>query len=150
MKAAATVKKRPHEVRELKVHTAGKGDSLAQLTLGQLSSGCTHMRAKAGFSANDISTGTHAFDVNRRAHSMLQALNLVSRRSMGHRAVIIWIWLEISKMNVQFYTKSMRTCILWCLLTVSNPNVFQNCPEHLKPFSNLVTSPFTPKKLDFR
>ncbi len=39
MKAAAEIKKRPHEVRELKVHTTGLDGSLAQFTFGQLLSG---------------------------------------------------------------------------------------------------------------
>ncbi len=74
-------KKRLHEVRELKVHTTGKGESLAQLTLGQLLSGRARMRAKAGNTAKalgDLSAGTHALCMNRRAHSILQALNLLS------------------------------------------------------------------------
>ncbi len=110
MKVTAAVKKRPHEVRELKVHTAGKGDSLSQLTLGQLLSGRVHLRAKAGYTANalgDLSVGTHAFGMTRRA------LTLLSTRSMGHHTMLIWGWLRISKINVQLYAISKRTCTLF-------------------------------------
>ncbi len=77
MKATAAIKKRPHEVRELKVHTTGKDYSLGQLTLGQLLTGRARMRAKAGYTANalgDLSVATHSFGKNTRAHSRFEHL----------------------------------------------------------------------------
>ncbi len=44
----------------------------SQLSLAQLLSGRVHMCAKAGFAANamgDLTAGTHAFDMTRRADS---------------------------------------------------------------------------------
>ncbi len=37
----------------------------------------------------------------------------VSTRSMGHHAMTIWGWLEISKTNVRLYTISKPTCTLF-------------------------------------
>ncbi len=79
LKATAAIKKRPREVRELKVHTTDQDDSFAQLTLGQLLSERKRMRAKAGYTANasgDLSVGTHAFGRNRRAHSCFKHLTI--------------------------------------------------------------------------
>ncbi len=71
---------------------------------------------------------------------MCQALTLLSTRSMRHHTMLIWGWLIISKMNVQLYAISKRTRTLfegvWCFLTVSNPNVFQNCIEYSEPLSH--------------
>ncbi len=69
---------------------------------------------------------------------MFQARNLVSTRSMVLHALLIW--LGINKMNVQLYTISKQPCTLfegvWWLLTVSNPNIFQNCIEYSESFSH--------------
>ncbi len=69
---------------------------------------------------------------------MFPALTLLSTRSMHHHAMLIRVWLVISKMNVQIYPISKRRCTLfegvWCFLTVSNPNVFQNGIERSEPF----------------
>ncbi len=71
---------------------------------------------------------------------MFQALTLLSTHSMGHHAMLIWGWLVIIKMTFQLYAINKPTCTLfegvWCFLTVSNQNVFQNSMEHSEPFSH--------------
>ncbi len=59
------------------MHIVGQGHSVAQFTLGQLLSGLTRMRAKAGFTVNalgDLSTGTHAFGVKKANPSNVSSI----------------------------------------------------------------------------
>ncbi len=97
------------------MHTTGKGDSLAQLTIGQLLSGRARMHAKAGYTA--IALGYSSAGKARIRHEqvnpvMFQTLNLVSTRSIGHHDKLIWGWLGIGKTNDQLFTISKRASTL--------------------------------------
>ncbi len=98
------------------MHTTGKGESLAQLTLGQLLSGRARMRAKVGYTSNtlgDLSAGNARIWHEQATLVMFQALNLFSTRSMRHHAILIRGWLVISKMNAQLHALSKRTSTLF-------------------------------------